>query len=87
MNRINLKDTREILINDFGQSQIDINSITQEDRDRLLIAIAIQVGVINVRCFRCPLKDSTLDEEQRAQLMFSLYNKVFDKETGEWIIK
>ena len=92
MNRKNVKDTREILLTPQVQSkeqtaieQIDLSSITQEDRDKLLISIALHLGVINHRTFLCPLQDSTIDDKKRAELMLNLYGKVYDYNTENWV--
>lgn len=52
MNRINTLDTRPIKTNGEAIKQVDIATMTQTDRDNLLLAIAEAVGAINRRTFR-----------------------------------
>lgn len=84
MNRVNDKDTRPIIINEVGQSQISC-PLTEEERDRLLVGVAIQIGLINSRTFRCPKEDTSATKEDQSDAMKTLYNKVYDETTGEWI--
>ena len=83
MERINRADTRPVLEIDVGQSQIAV-PLSDADRDRLLIGIALRLGIINPNTVKHPLSDLTIDDEKRIEVMEVLYNQTYDTETNTW---
>jgi hypothetical protein len=83
MERINSADTRPVLEIDVGQSQIAV-PLSDADRDRLLIGIALRLGIINPNTVKHPLSDLTIDDEKRIEVMEVLYNQTYDTETNTW---
>ena len=61
MNRKDILDTRKVKINGQGKKQIDFSTMTQKDRDMLLVAIAEAVGAINQRTF-LPIEQDTSND-------------------------
>jgi hypothetical protein len=84
MEPINSADTRPVLEIDVGQSQIAV-PLSDADRDRLLIGIALRLGIINPNTVKHPLSDLTIDDEKRIEVMEAVYKQTFDTETGEWV--
>lgn len=84
MNRVNPNDTRDLVYNE-DVNVIDPESLTTADVNRLLLAIALRIGAVNPRCLLSPEYDSTLSDDARANLMLSMYNKMWDEETGTWV--
>ncbi len=72
MKRIDPLDTRKIAEVPFGFDNVDPASITQDDVNRLVVKIAMSLGIINARTFRAVADDPLITEEERATILSNM---------------